>query len=315
MDKEISNSPENNFNALAKTIDERYAYFTLKNIDWDSIVDLYRLKIKEDMSVYEEFKVYDDMLYTLRDGHVNLISDFNVSRYWEWYLGSLPNFNFDVVERYYLGVDYYISGGLKYNILKNKYGYVYYGSFNTDMSKIDFIKSYFNEKGVEGIIIDVRNNGGGSLQNAVSFANQFTDVKKIGYIEVYKTGPDFNNFSSKIDHYIEPEGSTWNKPIIILTNRKCYSATSFFVTMMKELPNVTVLGDNTGGGGGLPVEYTLPNGWLLRFSATRTQNVATIDIESGVPPDEFLDLNLKAVNAGVDNVIERAIKIIDQGGI
>ena len=312
MEKELSDSPENNFEVLTSIIDQKYSYLSLKNINWDSIVSVKRGRITNSMNVVDEFKVYDEMLYELRDGHVNLNSGFDVSRNWEWYLDRPSNFDWNVIERNYLGDNYLISGGLKHTVLdEDKYGYVYYGSFSSGMSYIDFVKSYFNKAKVGGIIIDVRNNGGGYLKNAKDFANAFADKKRVGYLEYYKIDKGHDEFSNAIEHYIEPAGESWNKPIVIITNRKCYSATSFFVTMMKELPNVTVLGDDTGGGAGLPVDYTLPNGWYLRFSTTRATNALNEDFELGVKVDEYMDLNETDVLDGKDNLIERAKSIID----
>jgi C-terminal processing protease CtpA/Prc len=179
------------------------------------------------------------------------------------------------------------------------------------MSYIEFVKSYFESKKVKGIIIDVRNNGGGYVSNAKDFADAFTDTKKVGYLEYYKSGIDSADFSGPIKHYIEPKGKKWDKPIVIITNRKCYSSTSFFTTMMKELPNVTVLGDDTGGGAGLPVDFTLPNGWYLRYSTTRATNPEGVDFELGVKADEYLNLDEVGALNGKDNIIERAKEIID----
>ena len=81
--------------------------------------------------------------------------------------------------------------------------------------------------------------------------------------------------------------------------------------MMKELPNVTILGDDTGGGAGLPVDYSLPNGWILRYSTTRALDARGIDFELGVKADEYLDLNEHDAAKGIDNLIERAKEIID----
>ena len=312
MEKELSDTPMNNFDVLSNVIKEKYSYLSLKNINWDSIISVNRPRITEGMNVLEEFQVYDDMLYVLKDGHVNLNSGFQLSRNWDWFLDRPSNFDWNVIERYYLGDDYYISGGLKHTTLdEDKYGYVYYGSFSSSLSYIEFVKAYFTKKEVKGIIIDVRNNGGGYLSNAEDFANAFTDKEKVGYKELYKAGVNKDDFSSPINHLIKPEGEKWNKPIVVITNRQCYSSTSFFTTMMKELPNVTVLGDDTGGGAGLPVDYTLPNGWYLRFSTTRATNALGEDFELGVKADEYLDLDENLALTGVDNLIERAKEIID----
>ena len=158
---------------------------------------------------------------------------------------------------------------------------------------------------------NITNNGGGYVSNAKDFADAFTDTKKVGYLEYYKSGIGSADFSGPIKHYIEPKGKKWDKPIVIITNRKCYSSTSFFTTMMKELPNVTVLGDDTGGGAGLPVDFTLPNGWYLRYSTTRATNPEGVDFELGVKADEYLNLDEVGALNGKDNIIERAKEIID----
>lgn len=317
MDKELSSEAVNNFNTLADIIDRKYSYHNLKNINWDSIVYVNRSKISNGMNVIEEFKIYDEMLYALQDGHVNLNSGFNVSRNWDWYLESPSNFNWEVIEKNYLGDNYYISGGLKHTILvdenndEDRYSYVYYGSFSSGMSYIDFVKNAAIHNKSKGIIIDVRNNGGGYLSNAEKLASHFADQKRVGYLEYIKVGPDHSDFSRATSNYIEPKGESWNGPVVVLTNRKCYSATSFFTTMMKELPNVTVLGDDTGGGAGLPIDYTLPNGWYLRFSATRATNALGEDFELGVAVDERLDMIEDDLLNGEDTLIERAKEIID----
>lgn len=311
MESDVSDDSINNFEALANVIDTKYSYIDLKGVNWDSIVSSNRRKIKAGVNVIEEFDIYNEMLFELRDGHVNLNSGFDISRNWEWYLDAPTNFDWNVIERNYLDNDYFISGGLRHRILEdNRYGYVYYGSFSSGMQYIDFVKHYFDKSDVEGMIIDVRNNGGGKLSNAEDLASQFTDEKRVAYITYRKVGPGYTDFSQPVNEYIEPAGYKWTKPIVILTNRKCYSATSFFVTMMKELPNVYVLGDDTGGGAGLPVDYTLPNGWYLRYSTTRATNTAGEDFELGVKPHEYMDLDESAVSFGYDNLIERAKEII-----
>jgi hypothetical protein len=310
-----SNDPKDNFNALSKVIKEKYSYLGYKNIDWDYIVDTSSANVKANMGVFDEFDLYSRMLYTLKDGHVNLYSGFDVSRNWNWYLAHPVNFDRNVIERHYLGEDYFISGGLRHRILtsSNKlYGYVYYSSFSSGMSYIEFVKAYFAHNKVEGIIIDVRDNGGGYLQNAIDFASAFTDKKRVGFIEYYKSGPEIDNFDGPFNRYIKPKGETWTKPIVVLTNRKCYSSTSFFVTMMKELPNVTVLGDKTGGGAGLPVDYILPNEWYLRYSGSKCQSSSGVDFEYGVEPHIKADLDTILIKVGIDSYIERAKTLIDQ---
>ena len=65
-----------------------------------------------------------------------------------------------------------------------------------------------------------------------------------------------------------PTASAGKRKVVVLTNRHSYSATNDFVNSMRCFPNVTLVGDKTGGGSGLPFSSELPNGWGVRFSAS-----------------------------------------------
>src|ERR1700741_822529 len=79
--------PKSVFDEVWKVMDEKYALFPLKGIDWNSKYQEYALKISDKMTDQELFKVIGDMLQTLQDGHVSLISKFDTSTYSNFYLG------------------------------------------------------------------------------------------------------------------------------------------------------------------------------------------------------------------------------------
>ena len=102
---------------------------------------------------------------------------------------------------------------------------------------------------------------------------------------MHKTGPGHNDFSTPQPEYITPStGIRWQKPVVLLTNRECYSSANVFVRNMKCLDNVTILGDRTGGGGGLPFTSELPCGWAVRFSACPTMDAQMQHTEFGIEP-------------------------------
>ena len=80
--------------------------------------------------------------------------------------------------------------------------------------------------------------------------------------------------------------------------------------MMKVLPQVTIVGDQTGGGGGIPVFGELANGWTYRFSGTQTIDLEGRQIEDGVLADVRVDLNPVNIARGEDNIITRALRVI-----
>ena len=303
------NTPTENVKFLWKTIDEKYPFFDYKKIDWDSVGRVWIPRTSDTMNDATVFRIMDSMLYTLRDGHSNLFGSFNFSRNWEWYLKYPDNFNSNNLERNYLRSDYRYTGALINRFLdSNRIGYIRYASFSSDISDfaIDVVINRFQN--TKGLIIDLRNNGGGSVSNVFQFASRFTDKKFLAWKEAEKNGAAHSAFSAYKESFIEPKGDKkYLKPVIILTNRRCFSATTLFVATMLNLSNVKVIGDWTGGGGGAPSSTQLPNGWVVRYSGTITLMPNGFNIENGVPPTIRQDISKSDESAGIDSIIERAL--------
>ena len=96
----------------------------------------------------------------------------------------------------------------------------------------------------------------------------------------------------------------------MLTNRRSYSATNDFVNAMKQFPLVTVVGDKTGGGSGLPFSSELPNGWSVRFSASPMFDPEMNQIEFGIDPDVKADMAAEDFQKGEDTIIETACRLL-----
>ncbi|MCD8309901.1 MAG: S41 family peptidase [Prevotellaceae bacterium] len=309
-EEEVDNTPRGNFEALWKLIDEHYCFLDYKQIDWDAIYREYSPRITDDMSDDGLFEVLGEMLNELKDGHVNLVSPQNISYYDAWYQDYPRNYREDIVEDYYLGKassDYRTAAGVKYKILDDNIGYMRYDSFTDAIGNgnLDEILSYLAI--CNGLIVDVRSNGGGTVTNATRIAARFTNEKTLtGYIQ-YKTGTGHSDFSDPYPIYLEPsEGVRWQKPVVVLMNRRSYSATNDFVNEMSCLPQVTLMGDTSGGGSGLPFTSELPNGWSVRFSASPHLNVNKEQIEWGIDPDIKVDMDTLDAFNNIDTIIETA---------
>lgn len=312
-DPEIQeDTPEGNFEALWRIVDTRYCYLDSKNINWDSIYAAYTLRLP---SVGNDkialFDLMAEMLAELKDGHVNLYSSFDRSRYWKWFTDYPSNFNSGVVYgKRYLGDNYRIAAGLRYARIENgRIGYVYYSSFSdtfTDSNMSDIL-SYFQN--CEGLIIDVRNNGGGYADLSDRLASYFMDSTRVSAYIKHKTGAGHSAFSKPTAIKTTSHKTIqWRRPVVVLSNRMSYSATNLFVCRMK--PHFMIVGDKTGGGGGLPMSSELPNGWMIRFSASPMYDADMNDIEWGIEPDIRVDLKPEDADAGIDTIIESAIELI-----
>ena len=307
-EEQFDNSPKGNFEALWKIMDEGYCFFEYKDIDWDAVYRKYEPMITEDMSQDGLFEVLGNMLGELKDGHVNLYSASDMSRYWSWYEDYPRNFDILTIENRYLGNSYRIAGGMKYTILSDNIGYVYYEDFSRAVGEgnLDEMLAYFAP--CNGIIFDVRDNGGGTLTYAERIAARFTNEKvHTGYI-MHKTGPGHNQFSQPKPVYVEPSNRIrWQKPVAVLTNRSAYSTTNEFANIMRYMPNAVLIGDRTGGGAGLPFTSELPNGWGVRFSASPHLDAEKNHIEFGIEPDIKIDLTSLTLH---DDIIEEARKTL-----
>jgi hypothetical protein len=311
MKEDFNNDPQGNFEALWRIMDEHYCFFESKNVHWDQIYRTYAPRVEPYMSNEALFYLLWEMLEEVRDGHVNLSSPFDVTRYDKWYQDSLHNFNRDLLDRpQYLGRDYAIASGLKYKILDDNIAYIFYESFQDPIGEgnLDYVVKKL--EGCHGMIIDIRDNGGGSLTNVDILAARFVNNRTlVGYIR-HKTGKGHNDFSEPYPRYLEPsQRLRFQKQVVVLTNRRCYSAANDFVNTMKALPNVCILGTSTGGGGGLPFSAELPNGWSVRFSASPMLDVNRQNIEEGIAPDEYAGFEMQDFK-DQDPVIEQARKYI-----
>lgn len=313
-----TNTPVNNFEALWKLMDEHYCFFEYKQkelgVSWKEVHGRYRKMVNDDMTSKQLFEVLTRMLSELKDGHVNLGTSFDYGRNWSFYEDYPLNLNDSIVSATYLGHDYSIASGLNYRILDDNVAYVQCKSFNAGIGSGN-VSMMLQELAVcNGIILDIRGNGGGSLETANVLASHFTNEKiLVGYVS-HKTGTGHSDFSTPVPEYLEPasKGIRWQKPVIVLTNREVFSAANDFVKNMRLCSNVTILGDRTGGGSGMPFHSELPNGWSVRYSAVVTYDKDMKHTEFGIDPDVFCFLSGEDTSRHKDTLIEKAREMLRQ---
>ena len=204
---EFNNTPNGNFEALWSLIDERYCFFAQAEeeygLNWNAVYDRYKPLADTCSSNAALFDVLGDMLAELRDGHVNLTSIYGTKFYWDWKLDHPINFS-DSIQRNYLGTDFRITNGIKYTHLEDSIGYAYVESFANGFGTDNLSVMMMNMKDCKGLILDIRNNGGGMLTAAEKLASSFTKEKiHCGYIQ-HKTGKGHYDFSKPEKLYLEP---------------------------------------------------------------------------------------------------------------
>lgn len=309
LDKKTSNAPEV-FNEACEIINNRYALFDLKTIDWQAACRKESQLIANSMSQNDLFKVLGTHLMALKDGHVSLISDSDTTTYTGFYSPYPTNFNFKNITSFYLNNSYEKTGPFIYAIRDNV-GYLYYHSFYNDFSDSDVAQVFSFFKNVKGLIVDIRNNTGGKYANVERLFSHFITARRLVKYETSKKGSGHSDFFVPEPYYVQPAGNNlFLKKVCVLTNRKCFSACNDFVSFMSDLPNVMQVGNTTGGGGGLPNRYLLKNGWYLQYTATKTLSAGGLAIENGITPDYLVNITPVDETTGKDPIIEKAYSLL-----
>ncbi|MCH5347535.1 MAG: S41 family peptidase, partial [Muribaculaceae bacterium] len=311
----MENNPRGNFEALWTILDEHYCFFEEKGIDWDEVYAMYSPRVDNEMTSDELFVVLSDMIDELKDGHTNLSSGFQTSYYRKWWSDYPQNYNERIIQQFYFNYNYRSIGGIDYGFLSDNIGYMRYSSFANAIGEgnLDYVLQFLAT--ARGLIIDVRDNGGGSLTNVETLVARFiTEPTLVGYIS-HKTGPGHNDFSEPRPFTYNPIGVNhlrYGKPVVVLCNRSTFSAANNFVAIMKNIPGVTIVGARSGGGGGMPYTSELPNGWGIRFSACAISDANGNATEDGIEPSPGCEVDMDPVleAQGIDTILERAIEVL-----
>lgn len=316
MGNDMQASAVNTFGYLWQQFDQQYSMFDVKNVDWNGVYDSLRPMVHDGMPADSLYEVCAAMLNTLQDGHVNLYASYDVSRadslYYRFYTET--DIDMTTVILNYLGINYHSTAGMAHSSLcDEKVIYIRYGSFGSGISVGQFrhiIDLYPNSK---GMILDMRGNGGGSLSNIEHILKLMPSHGQVLYRSQIKNGPGHNDFGPLQETYAPQtmDEETFAKPVLVLVDKGCFSATSAFAICTQAYDNMWLMGDSTSGGLGLPTMGYLPNGWRYRMPVTRTIALDGNNYENGVPPDIYIRLDWDALRAtGHDNIIDSACCLI-----
>lgn len=315
LDDMAEKDPVVNFDYLWHRVDCQYSMFDVKGIDWQAVYDSLRPEVYSGMRQESLFDVMARMLNHLDDGHVNLTTPFDISRsetVWQrrqW----RKNIDERTVALYYLGSGYHTTAGLLHNVIADSAViYVRYSSFEYNVSAHDLRYILTRYRKAQGMILDLRQNGGGRIANIWELLDPMASHGQLLYTTQIKSGPGHDEFSAPtaVTAPIHSDENHYRKPVVVLTDRGTFSAASLMALCAKSYDQMILIGDTTGGGLGMPTEGEIPNGWLYRFSVTRTLAPDGVNYENGMPPDYTVMLRSDAIAAGHDNVIDSAVAVI-----
>ena len=193
-------------------------------------------------------------------------------------------------------------------ILKEKIGYLRLKSFNnnTDTQLIKRIEAFEKTNKLHGYILDLRNNPGGLLTQAINIADFFLNDGEIVSTKGRKIMENRRFFAKKGD---ELNG----KPLIVIINNGSASASEIVAGALKDHKRAIILGEKTYGKGSVQSIIPLSDGGGMRLTVSKyyLQSGKSIS-EVGVEPDIFVEEEGKKfqINTKFDNQLGYAINLL-----
>lgn len=194
-------------------------------------------------------------------------------------------------------------------VLDNNIGYLEFSSFD-DGTAEEFKNKYeeLQKQGIASLIIDLRNNGGGIVKEALEIADYILNKDDVILYEVDKNDKETVEKSTN-DPII-------NMPIVVLTNGNTASSSEILAGALKDHGKATIIGEKTYGKGVIQQLLTLPDGSGLKITSEEylTPNKTKIN-GIGIEPDEQISLpdtvkNVLNVEEKDDTQLQKAIETL-----
>ncbi len=194
-------------------------------------------------------------------------------------------------------------------ILNNQIGYIEFSSFDEGTAQ-DFKAKYeeLQKQGIKSLIIDLRNNGGGIVDEALEIADYIVEKDAVMLYEVNKNNKEQTKKAEK-DPII-------NMPIVVLTNENTASSSEILAGALKDLGKAKICGTKTYGKGVIQQVLTLPDGSGLKITTERYLTPKKIEINKvGIEPDEKVELpenlrNVLSIEEKDDTQLQKAIELL-----
>jgi len=172
-------------------------------------------------------------------------------------------------------------------------------------SELDLEIMKLKEKGVNDLILDLRNNPGGYLQSAVEVVELFTPKGSIAVIEKGKEADMEKELKTKKNPKYE------NINLVLLVNQGSASASEIVAGALRDLKDIQLVGQQTFGKGLVQSTKEFPDGSILKYTIAEWFTPAGISInKEGIKPDFEIELIAEDIKAEKDPQLDKAIDII-----
>ncbi len=175
-------------------------------------------------------------------------------------------------------------------------------SAQSDKEMVDRLNDLMNERDIRGLILDLRDNGGGDFEVAVSIAAIFLDDKEV----VSSVDADGN----KEVRRAQSSGGTFKLPMVVLVNKDSASASEILAGALRDNERAVLVGEKTYGKGLVQTVFPLPDGGALKLTTQKYFTPQGTDINQiGIMPDFKVEND---PTSDQDKQLDRAVEVLLQ---
>lgn len=276
------------FDIVQRTFAEHYAFFELREADWEALTEHAGANISSDTSDAALFEALVALTGPLDDGHVTIVTpddDYESGRVEflellrhefeaQSEVASLEAYVSEQFDAHIAGLVAALdeapigsTSAMLWGSMGGDIGYVGYFNFEpenptADLDELDAALEAMAD--TDALVIDLRFNEGGSDRYALDVASRFFDQSRPVFRKAARHG---DTLTDAAEVSVTPfEGLTYTKPVYVLTTHSTVSAAEVFTLSMAELPHVVVAGHPSNGIFSDALSRQLPNGWTFTLS-------------------------------------------------
>ncbi|MGW0364574.1 S41 family peptidase [Streptomyces sp. NPDC002990] len=333
--------PRTTFDVFWQTFEENYPFFASKGIDWHEVREQYRPKVHTGTSRDELFSLFSEMVKPLYDAHI-LVQD-GKRRFHQVRPGTVaPTGDLDAEAKKFIverdlkdarNLQDFANGRITYADLPGGQGYLRISGFGgyagedapyaAELAELDRALDTALGKqrpqSLNGLIIDLRINGGGSDALGIHIAERLTGTPYVAYSKRARNDPaDPTRHTRPEPVYVTPaRGPRYTGPVAVLTGGSTVSAGESFTQALMDRPGKTVrIGQPTQGVFSDFMVRKLPNGmsaWLPNEEFL-TRSGRTFD-GTGIPPHLAEPVFTKEeFDKKRDSAFDRAVNVLRNYG-
>ena len=192
---------------------------------------------------------------------------------------------------------------VKYKVLENQIGYISISEFDS-VTGAQFAKALkqLQKKNIAGLVVDLRNNPGGSLSTVCDILDSILPKGLIVYTK---------DKNGKKEEYTSDEKHRLNLPMSVLVNGQSASASEIFAGAVQDYGKAEIIGTQTYGKGVVQNLFDLKDGTCVKLTTSEyfTPKGRNID-GKGITPDVKIEYKYNAKDPKADNQLDKAVSVV-----